>query len=312
MPLSEELRNRLETVVADTVWAERNLAEQQGTLTLFHKELRDASEELKKLSRGGNVNYDLPRVGEAYALWYHMRRVSQIYEALEKFPQVATPLEKGWADTWSVLDIGAGTGAGAMGLSAWISQALPAGCLQRITVDCLEPSRQMISAGENIVAQMQQSGLPIGQTRWLQGGIGGAADYAPDRYHLILCSTTFDYLEENDWDRSIGEIVGFLHQCLRPGGCVVFLAPNRGYDASQNQQGPKVRFVEQLIAEAGLKQYRRDDASSHKGVQKQIVAMRMRLSQDACQTGAGCGLGYGVPDYTTDTFSYGVYWPKTS
>ncbi|HEY7768120.1 MAG TPA: hypothetical protein VIB55_08060 [Longimicrobium sp.] len=308
MPLSEELRSRLETTVANAVWAERNQSERQGTLTPFHQELRDASEELKKLSRGVNVDYDLPRMGEAYALWYHMRRVSQMYEALEKFPQVATPLEKGWADPWRVLDVGAGTGAGAMGLSAWTSQAFPPGFVQRITVDCLEPSRHMISAGENIMAQMHQSGLPIAQTRWLQGGIGAAADYATDGYHLILCSTTFDYLEERDWDGKIGEIMDFFNERLRPGGCVVFLAPNRGFD--EGQQGPKVRFVEELISAAGLKSYNWSDVASYKGVQTEVLEMRTRLTRDAIQAGAGFGLGNGVPDYSTDTFSYGCYQPR--
>ena len=36
----------------------------------FHQELARASQELLKLSRGENCNYGLPRMGEAYALWY--------------------------------------------------------------------------------------------------------------------------------------------------------------------------------------------------------------------------------------------------
>lgn len=308
MPIPDDVRHQLETIVADAVWAERDHAEQQGVLQQFHEELHAASEELKKLSRGENVDYDLPRMGEAYALWYHMRRVSQMYEVLEKFPQIATSLERGWASPWRVLDVGAGTGAGMMGLSAWVSQTLPPDALHRVSFDCLEPSRQMISAGENIIGKMQKVGITIAQTRWLQGGIGATGDHALDKYDLMLCSTTFDYLEDSAWDPNIDEIKRFLASHLKPGGCVVFLVPNRGF--ANGQQGPKVRFVERLISAAGLKSYKWNDVSPHNGVQKQIVAMRMRLSQNACQTKAGCGLGYGVPDYTTDTFSYGVFWPR--
>ncbi|HEX8316839.1 hypothetical protein [Longimicrobium sp.] len=311
MPLSSASLAQLETVVADAVWSSRNEAEKQGCLPLFHQELARASQELLKLSRGENCDYDLPRMGEAYALWYHMRRVSQIYEALEKFPQVATALEKGWADPWRVLDIGAGTGAGAMALSSWISHAHPSDAPQRTAIDCLEPSGQMISTGEKIVEQKQKSGLPLAQTRWLQGGIGAEADYAPDKYHLILCSTTFDYLEEDDWSRKVGEVTTFFNGRLKPGGCAIFLAPNRGFDGVQ--QGPKVRFVEELISKAGLVEYRRKvDIQPHKGTQTQILGIRKRLNQDARRACPDGGLGDGIPDYTTDTFSSGVYRPRSS
>lgn len=312
MPLSEELRNRLETVVADTVWAERNHAEQQGSLAQFHQELQAASEELKKLSRGENVSYDLPRMGEAYALWYHMRRVSQIYEALEKFPQVAAPLKKGWADPWRVLDIGAGTGAGVMAMSHWANDLDGADAVGRTVVDCLEPAAPMRTLGSAVVTQMAETGEPVVEARWLNAGLDDDADFDAAGYHLILCSTTFDYLEEGTWDRDIREIVSFLHARLKPGGCVVFLAPNRGYDAKSKKQGPKVRFVKKLISEASFKAYVKRDVVAHTGPQTQIEAMRTQLCQDARQTGAGFGLGNGVPEYTTDTFSYGVYWPKPS
>ena len=44
--------------------------------------------------------------------------------------------------------------------------------------------------------------------------------------------------------------------------------------------------------------------------QTQILGMRKRLNQDSRQFGVALGLGDGVPDYTTDTFSYGHYRPK--
>lgn len=311
MPLPSDSLSQLETVVADAVWTNRNEAEQQKCLPSFHQELACASQELLKLSRGENCDYSLPRMGEAYALWYHMRRVSQIYEALEKFPRVATPLTWDNRPPWRVLDVGAGTGAGAMAVSRWVSDVHGSAAVDRTMVDCLEPAAPMVSMGNKILTQMADAGLPVANTRWLNAGLGDDADFAGAGYHLVLFSTTFDYLEDGTWEGEIPKIVDFLDRCLIAGGSVIFLAPNRGFDGVQ--QGPKVRFVEELISKAGLEEYKkRVNFQPYKGTQTQILGMRKRLNQDARQSGPNGGLGDGNPDYTTDTFSYGVYRPRAS
>jgi hypothetical protein len=168
----------------------------------------------------------------------------------------------------------------------------------------------MISMGNQILAQMADDGLPVGTTRWLNAGLEDDADFASAGYHLAVFSTTFDYLEEGMWQGEIPGITDFLNRRLIAGGSVVFLAPNRGFDGVQ--QGPKVRFVERLISAAGLVEYgKRVDVRPHKGTQTQIRDIRERLNKDARQFGRDGGLGDGLPDYTTDTFSYGAYRPKS-
>jgi hypothetical protein len=162
--------------------------------------------------------------------------------------------------------------------------------------------------GNEILTQMAGAGLPVANTKWLNAGLGDDAEFAGAGYHLVLFSTTFDYMGEETWNDEIPRIVEFLNRRLSPGGSVIFLAPNRGFDGVQ--QGPKVRFVTRLISAADLKAYGKGDVIPHTGVQTQILGLRQRLNQDSRRFGASLGLGDGVPDYTTDTFCYGHYRPR--
>ena len=87
-----------------------------------------------------------------------------------------------------------------MAVSRWASDVHGPDSVGRTTVDCLEPAAPMISMGNKILTQMADAGLPVADTRWLNAGLGGDADFAGAGYHLVLFSTTFDYLEEGAWE----------------------------------------------------------------------------------------------------------------
>ncbi len=103
----------MEEVVAEAVLAERNRAEEHGELGAFFTDLKEASSDLFKLGGRENVDYSLARMGEAYALWYHMRRAANAYDALRSFADCLKPAF--WQKTWRVLDTGSGTRGGEHG-----------------------------------------------------------------------------------------------------------------------------------------------------------------------------------------------------
>jgi SAM-dependent methyltransferase len=261
-------------------------------------------------------------MGEAYALWYHMRRVAQLYELFERCPGAFKPLE--WADrTWRMLDVGAGTGAGAMAVAQWLRDDMEArfpGTLERASVTCLEPARPMLETGDRIAAVLAER-FPRGVKQdWRMGALEEEHDL-DDPYDVILFSTTFDYVEAVREDELLDEVLRFVDRHLAPGGSVLALAPNAGYDGVN--AGPKIRFARRIFAalgENGFREYRKEDpAEPPAAVQALIQRERCRLYDEAASLSPPVQLyprhpesfsEASQPQYRRDAFSYGRWLPR--
>jgi SAM-dependent methyltransferase len=319
MPIAVEHLRELERLVADSVRAVRDEAERAGELPRFHAELKSAVDSLRGLAEARDCDYDLPFMGEAYALWYHMRRVSQLYNVFDKYSTAFRPLE--WDRPWRMLDVGAGTGAGGMALARWIldrkEQDFP-GALRRASVTCLEPALPMLVSGQRIAQLAVDHELPAVLTDWRHGGVGNDAVLGDDTFDVILFSTTFDYFDEADKATEQDRVVDFVRARLAPRGSILFLVPNAGY--KDGVSGPKIRFVTELLRKLepeGFTQYGvRPEPGAHLGLQEEILRVRCDFFDEAFTINPLIALDRArtdeLPDkeqprYTTDTFSYGCW-----
>ena len=323
MPIPLEQLQSLEKVVAESVRAAQAEAVRNGNARRFFSSLKAAVDSLRKLSEGRDCDYDSPFMGEAYALWYHMRRVSQLYCAFEKFETAFRPLQ--WESReWRMLDVGAGTGAGAMALTRWVLDHMEPdfpGALDRAGITCLEPALPMLATGERITRIAAERIPPIVTTDWIMGGIGDSAVLEQDRFDMILFSTTFDYFDEAEFEDEQHRILDFINDHLRPGGAVLFLVPRRGY--KDGVEGPKVRFVKdllKLLGEDGFRKYgNRPGPDSYVGTQEIVLQLRCDLFEEARRIDPLIALDRArgddlppkeQPNYFEDTYSYGCWKPR--
>ena len=191
-------------------------------------ELKVANEQLLRLSAGLDVDYSLPRIGEAYALWYHMRRVANVFEAFSWFEEDLLRLSP--SGQWRVIDIGAGTGAGSMALAAWMhSRSFSTARKAQTRVVTIEREGAMLEAADFIlrrVARTLGNELPL---LGLPKNVRRLSDVvhlpAYEVYEVALFSTTFDHLTAGALrDEAIGGILAVLERLL-PDGLAFFLVP---------------------------------------------------------------------------------------
>ena len=199
-----------------------------------------ASAEHLNRPKDGNVQYGHTHLGWSYALKYHLQRTDNICVALDYLyrnhgkPQPMPVMR--------VLDIGSGTGSGAMATGYWASKkfdVLP----EKIEIICIEPSSSMRDAGEKMLADfygclgyacLHQTDVVPFSYKYSNNFktlaacatlVGKLSD--DEKFDLILFSYTFDIQTQgsNGWVASRNNVVK-VADLLRPGGIVVFLTPN--------------------------------------------------------------------------------------
>lgn len=202
--------------------------ETDGTRLRYLRELKAANEQLLRLSAGLDVDYSLPRIGEAYALWYHMRRVANVFEAFSCFEEDL--LRSSPSGQWRVIDIGAGTGAGSMALAAWMCfRGFSTARSVQTRVVAIEREGAMLEAADFILRRVARAlGTELPLLRFPKG-VRRLADAvhlpAYEVYEVALFSTTFDHLPPGaQRNEAIGAILAVLDRLL-PHGLAFFLVP---------------------------------------------------------------------------------------
>ncbi|HEX2079705.1 MAG TPA: class I SAM-dependent methyltransferase [Longimicrobium sp.] len=242
----------MERVVSEVVLDSCRSAEQAGRLAEFYTNLRIAADELYNLGARENVDYGLERIGEAYALWYHMRRVASVYQALETLRE---DLKRAlWDDReWRVLDVGSGTCAAAMAIMRWLADNEEgADLVSTCSVLAIEPSHSMRRIGDGIVARF---GTAIGREFDRYDVLPHTLQEAPidgeRKFDLIIFSTTFDFLTGRAREEMMKSVVRLVEQHLAVWGTVLFIVPVGGPDENSKwdfvqELGDRVRTVPQV------------------------------------------------------------------
>lgn len=113
-------------------------------------EVREGYEELWKLSGGEDLAYDRPSIGLHYALWYHLQRTHLLVRGL-------IPLLTGRGGSWTIYDIGCGTGATAWATAVIIQAGRDSRvAIPRVRVYGWDTSPFMIGAADRL-----WSALPV-------------------------------------------------------------------------------------------------------------------------------------------------------
>lgn len=136
------IQGDVEGVLVDGL--ERIAARDSQEVPAYHR--AQAQLEQYELSAGGDLCYDRPGTGFAYAAWYHPRRVHELVRRLH--PVVgAIPAEA------TVLDLGAGTGAAAWALALALRAREVGGESPRpspVRLVALDASPSMLEAGQTL------------------------------------------------------------------------------------------------------------------------------------------------------------------
>ena len=189
-----------------------------------------------------NVPYSNPYMGVSYALKYHMQRADNIAVALH---QVYTQWQRPqFTSTLSVLDIGAGTGSGVMGLSFYLSQMLSASP-EKVCFVCSEPSDAMRKIGELLLKDFFpcleyalhepinpfpfSHTYPLNQFRTFQAFADFNEELSEEKkFDLILFSYTFDIQvpQSQQWLINRDRVVSLIDKFLRNTGVALFLTPD--------------------------------------------------------------------------------------
>jgi len=183
-------------------------------------ELAGGFSELAKLRQGEEPDYDARGLGTAYLLYYLARRALNTADACLELGELTGEIR--------VLDIGAGTNAGALALAA----AFPAA---RFLVDAVEPTPEMAAAGEFAGTELPNLALrPVAATLddiLQQEALPGEA------YDLVMMSALLPYGWRKD---TLIERVEFGEQLLlrlRPGGHILVIEPRAKLDELEVFEG---------------------------------------------------------------------------
>src|SRR5205085_7602384 len=134
-----ELKGRYESIKGDLQKAD------------FLSGIYAAKNEMLKLNAGENVDYCLPFMGEAYAIYYHMQRADNIFLALSRISKTH-PIPS----TLQVLDIGSGTGSGATAVSYFVRQSGTVSSRRTVTVYGVERAEPMSKMAGSLIHRLRR------------------------------------------------------------------------------------------------------------------------------------------------------------
>lgn len=249
----------LEHLVAGVATSRYRALEHEEDRRAFLSALRDATQQFfdalnprpdTASSAPAHVNYNMPRMGEAYALWYHMLRVENIYMALAR--AYGDDLPSGRV---RMLDLGSGTGAGAMALGHLVGQRSWAeGEGTVVSVSCVEGAAPMRGMANRILRHFRNTlGVSEQLFDWNHeiARIQEAAKLPSARkFDLILFSYTFWVMSGTMADAFRTLSVRIAHH-LAPGGLVCFLTPWK--------PPQKRKFIDGICEQLGERGFQRLD-----------------------------------------------------
>lgn len=172
-------------------------------------EVANGFSELARLRRGVEPDYDARGLGTAYLLYYLARRALNTADACLSLDELTASVR--------VLDIGAGTNAGALALAV----AFPGACFE---VTAVEPSPEMASAGAFAVTELSNIALrPVPATL---EEVMEQQVLTGETFDLVMMSALLPY----EWRKhTLAERVEFGEQLLlrlRPGGQLLVIEPS--------------------------------------------------------------------------------------
>lgn len=245
MPFTTMTWTDLEVIVADTVLKRysslrsderrRDFCEDIGlaysqlckTLRLKDKSYEYNASRVSSDRENNKADYSMARIGEAYALQYHLHNADNIYTALSQIR-----LNPVLPANTRILDVGSGTGSGAMAIAYWIAKNcsnLP----DSVSIEGVEPAKPMRAVASILLNDFYKSLKktldPASQTfpfQW-QHSTATSLDNCvqlPEEvvYDLALFSHTFHLHEPDERKQQVVEVA----KRVKPGGVIAFLIPN--------------------------------------------------------------------------------------
>lgn len=221
-----EVRKRYESLSNDLQKAE------------FLNGLHKAKDEMHELKTGGNINYCLPYIGEAYVIYYHMPRADNIFLALSEIGK-----SHQFPNNIKVLDIGSGTGSGATAICYWLSSNNKQPIHQTADLYAVERAKPMSRMAGSLIKPLQQqmSKNKVNLVHHHLSSTQTAIDRLGEgKFDLVLFSYTFDVYESDKQPEVMARILNLVKK-LRQNGVAVFLTPK------PNTASAKVEFTQALI-----------------------------------------------------------------
>ncbi|MFN2455823.1 MAG: class I SAM-dependent methyltransferase [Pyrinomonadaceae bacterium] len=198
--------------------------------------IRDAKSEMMNLNAGGNTDYSLPYMGEAYAIYYHMQRADNIFLALSKINEsIEMPA------IMKALDIGSGTGGGLTAISYWLQRCGNPLAQKEATVYGVEKAEPMsgiaTSLGRRLQKRLQNKSMrllsyPLSKT---QTAIEQLDD---EMFDLAIFSYTFDVYDLSKHGEVMSRVLRLTRK-LNSNGVALFLVPNTSV---------KIEFMQKMVS----------------------------------------------------------------
>jgi SAM-dependent methyltransferase len=207
----------------------------------FTREFSAAYKQLKNLNQ--NPDYDLPLIGDAYCLKYHLLRMDNLTTALDHVHK-AHPLLQ--SPESAVLDMCSGTGGSAMAIARWVAINLP---LESATVAITssEPVAHIRATAKRLVPILLDKlfdtpPFPI-SIRFADKTIAAGAERCRNKkapfFDLIVFSYALWKQSAEEWNATTSDILS-IAETLKPDGVLLFLTPKSPIE--------KVRFMGHLTS----------------------------------------------------------------
>lgn len=256
-------------------------------LRTFLLHLRVANEELHKLAGGDPVDYELPGIGEAYAVKFHLMRADNLIVALSSAAKHGA-----LADKVQVMDLGSGTGSTAWALAAW---SVAGG--SSFELKSVEESRRMKQMDDVLWRGLQRSGL-LSRASVSRGDLGVAFD-------LLVANHLFSIPEDLKDERE--QVSAFSRYALRVSndGVILIVTPNveKKIELTRRLTGGLAREGFEVMLEDEAAEPPKEVTSSDERRPQLLCELRREI--DELGVFAGLGKVFRDPEY--DDPYYGFY-----
>ncbi|KXK13217.1 MAG: hypothetical protein QY327_00100 [Fimbriimonadaceae bacterium] len=249
-------------------------------------QLRDANEELHKLSGSQPVDYDLPAIGDAYALKFHLMRADNLLISLG-----ACKSAKALPERAQVLDLGSGTGSSAWALAAWT--ATKGGSYD---IASIEESQEMTKTSHMLWRSLQR------QNR-LSGASISLASAMPTCDILVANHLFSMPLNPSDARRQM-KLFGTYAAQIRSGGVGIILTPNVDEKLALTQRAVQSLFnegFELILEEENAEPPRNVTTSDHR---RPVELCQLRRELDQMGESAGVGQVFRDPEFDDPYFGF--------